>query len=220
MFDVSRGQGLSAAALINEASKTSASIYTVTPANLVNFFMNSNALSASTRDAISQYASLGYEVMSPDRPIDAVSWKAEGYVALDPETGAGAYIISTGINGGEFVEFVECVEQSESLTKTIGSRIQTILIMAAAAALIAAGIVVAGARGGAASPVLVAVMSAVGVSILVFLLMLALLKSVRPINVTGVPFRLRDWIYREANETLCLKGGQRLTPLVCSKDLK
>jgi hypothetical protein len=173
--------------------------------------MNSNALSASTRDAISQYVSLGYEVMSPDRPIDAVSWKAEGYVALDPETGAGAYIISTGINGGEF---------AESLTKTIGSRIQTILIMAAAAALIAAGIVVAGASGGAASPVLVAVMSAVGVSILVFLLMLALLKSVRPINVTGVPFRLRDWIYREANETLCLKGGQRLIPLVCSKDLK
>lgn len=169
IFDLSKGRGFSAAALLSEASKNGIRIYEITQTNIQEFLANSTTLSSSVRLAINNYVDAGYVVMAPVETVDAINWKGEGYVALDPATGSGAYIIASGANGGELSE---CETKSEPLAKSLGDRINTIIILAAVAALIAAGIILAPPSGGTSlggSGVAVAkLMAAVGMTTLAF----------------------------------------------------
>jgi hypothetical protein len=169
VFDLSKGRGVSAISVLNEASYNGLGIHEVNASNLGEFLAAASGLSVDIQDAVAHYASAGYVVLAPASPASTPNWDSQGYVALDPETGAGAYIIATGANGGELLE---CEEKTEPLTKTIGDRILTILVIAAAAALVAAGILGAPPTGGgslAGSGVAVAKMMAVfGMTYLVF----------------------------------------------------
>lgn len=145
IFDISKGRGVSAVAVLKEANENGIGLHEVTQANLSDFLAQANGLAGDTRQAIAGYSEAGYVVMTPASPVDAVNWTAQGYIAIDPVTGSGAYIISTGINGGELIE---CEKKTEPLTKSISSRITTLLIIAAAVALVAAGLVAAPPTGG------------------------------------------------------------------------
>ena len=169
IFDLSKGRGFSAVALLSEASNNGVGVYEITQTNIGEFLTNATALSYGTRQAINNYVDAGYIVMAPVAPVDAVNWKGEGYVALDPETGSGAYIIGSGANGGELLE---CKTKSEPLAKSLGDRINTIIILAAVAALIAAGIILAPPSGGSslggAGVAVAKMMAAIGMTTLAF----------------------------------------------------
>ncbi|MGE3433671.1 MAG: transglutaminase family protein [Ramlibacter sp.] len=169
VFDLSSGRGLSAVALLKEANENGLGIHSITEGNLAEFLNAAVGLSADIRNAINAYVQAGFVVLAPDGPVDAVNWQAQGYIAIDPQTGSGAYIIGTGLNGGELLE---CEEKTEPLTKSLGSKVQTLLVIAAAAALIAAGLAVAPPSGGTSlggtGVVVAQLMKAIGMTTLVF----------------------------------------------------
>src|SRR5690606_694950 len=46
----------------------------------------------------------GKEVSIHQNPINYYGWSGHGYIIIDPETGAGAYKVSGGANGGVLVD--------------------------------------------------------------------------------------------------------------------
>jgi hypothetical protein len=59
--------------------------------------------SAALKVEISNALAAGKEVTVHEAKIDAFGFKGAGYVIVDPETGAGAYKIGGGANGGQLV---------------------------------------------------------------------------------------------------------------------
>jgi hypothetical protein len=63
-------------------------------------------LEISDRDkmAIKNYVNAAQVVIVPKKEVEFYGWKGVGYIAINPETGAGAYIISrTGAGGGHIL---------------------------------------------------------------------------------------------------------------------
>ncbi len=56
----------------------------------------------NTRSRVQQALDAGHEVTIHERPITESGWKGAGYTLIDPTTGAGAYLIDGGSNGGAF----------------------------------------------------------------------------------------------------------------------
>jgi transglutaminase-like putative cysteine protease len=168
IFGLSRGRGISAVSVMSEANYAGVGVHEISAANLSEY-LSTSGLSSGMKEAIAAYTAAGYSVLAPDSFVTTPNWRAQAYIAIDQQTGAGAYIISSGANGGELLE---CEEKTEPLTKTIGDKIMTWLVIAAAAALIAAGLAAAPTTGGGSlggSGVAVAKMMAVfGMTYLVF----------------------------------------------------
>jgi hypothetical protein len=59
------------------------------------------AQSETTRNRVLNYLAIGYEVSIHEAPISIGGWSGAGFVAIDSATGAGAYIIEGGANGGD-----------------------------------------------------------------------------------------------------------------------
>lgn len=52
----------------------------------------------------------GRIVTVPERDIVVGDWQGAGYIAIDPATGAGGYIISGGLAGGSWALLLDCLE--------------------------------------------------------------------------------------------------------------
>lgn len=59
-----------------------------------------SAHSWDTQNRVQQSLDAGYEVTIHERPITVSGWSGAGYTQIDPSTGAGAYTIEGGSNGG------------------------------------------------------------------------------------------------------------------------
>jgi hypothetical protein len=100
-------QGISAVKAIGLAAAQGQKIYTITQdiyranPNIVN--TNLSALSYSTKQGIQNALDAGNEVTTHERPITQSGWTGSGYTFIEPETGAGGYIIDGGSNGGYLV---------------------------------------------------------------------------------------------------------------------
>ena len=64
-----------------------------------------SAHSASTKQAVSNALNAGMEVSIHERPITIDGWTGAGYTKIDPNTGAGGYMIDGGGNGGILQDF-------------------------------------------------------------------------------------------------------------------
>ncbi|MEW6712574.1 MAG: hypothetical protein AB1403_22340, partial [Candidatus Riflebacteria bacterium] len=76
-------------------------IYTITPSNAATALPKlpvGGEVGAEIRNAIQA----GKEVTIHESPITAHGWTGYGYIIVDPETGAGAYLIEGKGNGGWF----------------------------------------------------------------------------------------------------------------------
>ncbi len=92
-------QGVSAVKALQIASAQGQRIYHITPQNqalaLPNLHLDPLAMSE-----ITQALATGKEVIVHTDRISVPGWTGEGYIILDPATGAGAYKITGGGNGG------------------------------------------------------------------------------------------------------------------------
>jgi hypothetical protein len=95
--------GISAAQLLIEASAKQIPIYEINSGNLAAI-LPLLAVDSDVRRDISIAAASGKIVIVPERDLQRQGWSGVGYIILDPDTGAGAYLISGGINGGEIID--------------------------------------------------------------------------------------------------------------------
>ena len=96
-------QGISAVKAIALAAAQGQKIYTITQSvyqanpNIVS--SNLAAHSQSTQDKVQQALDAGYEVTIHETPIVQDGWIGAGYSMIDPNTGAGGYLIDGGVMG-------------------------------------------------------------------------------------------------------------------------
>jgi hypothetical protein len=93
-----RAEAISAVKALAIAASQGQKIYTITQANAAQ--VNELTISAAVKQEITAAINAGKEVTVHQNPITHAGWTGEGYIVIDPETGAGAWKISGGINGG------------------------------------------------------------------------------------------------------------------------
>lgn len=98
-------KGISAVHLISDATDLEIPIYRITQANsaaALPLLQLSSAVESDIRTAVSQ----GKTVLVPEREITDGPWRGVGYIIQDETTGAGAYMIAGGANGGGLLDCV------------------------------------------------------------------------------------------------------------------
>jgi hypothetical protein len=100
--DPSQPQGVSAVKALAIAASQRQKIYTLDNTNQAYHasIVASLATDADTKAEISNALYAGMEVTVHQADINANGWTGMGYMILDPDSGAGAYKISGGANGG------------------------------------------------------------------------------------------------------------------------
>jgi hypothetical protein len=97
-------QGVSAVKALGLAAQAGQKIYTITRAvyannpNIVGSALSAHSI--ETQQAVQNALSVGLEVTIHERPVTISGWSGAGYTTIDPETGAGGYLIEGGSNGG------------------------------------------------------------------------------------------------------------------------
>lgn len=93
------GQGISSIKLLQLANAQEIPIYLINLSNISNilpFLEVSDEIKSNIQDAVNS----GKVVWSPKRNIVHNGWVGVGYIIQDPNSGAGAYLISGGLAGG------------------------------------------------------------------------------------------------------------------------
>jgi len=90
--------GISAVKALAIASQQGQKIYTLTSQN-VNL-LSEITIDIASRQEIQSALNAGKEVTVHEQPINEFGWTGSGYVIVDPDTGAGAYKLNGGGNGG------------------------------------------------------------------------------------------------------------------------
>lgn len=98
-------KGISAVRALQVATQQGQRIYTITSEN-AQYTIPELTLSQSVKDDIMSAVNAGYQVSTSQSNISYAGWSGAGYIILDKETGAGAYKISGGQNGG-VLRFIE-----------------------------------------------------------------------------------------------------------------
>jgi transglutaminase-like putative cysteine protease len=95
----SEGEGVSAVRALQKAIAAGQRVYHITPANQADVLphIRQNSL---TMSEIRASLAVGREVIVHADPITVPGWRGAGYIIFDPQTGAGAWKIGGGANGG------------------------------------------------------------------------------------------------------------------------
>lgn len=101
-------RGVSAMRLIGVAAEQGQRLYSITQQVYANnpgiVGSQLGGHSQSTRDRVSGYLAAGYEVSIHQSPVTVNAWTGAGFIAIDPSTGTGGYLIEGGANGGTVLE--------------------------------------------------------------------------------------------------------------------
>src|SRR5690554_6633489 len=97
--------GISAVKAIQLAAAEGQKIWTITQANL-NTALANIALDNDIKNDIRNAVYAGKEVTTHEKYINFHGRTSAGYIILNPTTGAGAYMISSGENGGDIFGFI------------------------------------------------------------------------------------------------------------------
>jgi hypothetical protein len=95
------GEGVSAVKAIAKAAAAGQKIYTLTAQNAAMVYRLQ--IDDAIRMEIQNALNAGRTVTVHEAPIAVSGWTGTGYIIDDPATGAGAYKISGGANGGAFI---------------------------------------------------------------------------------------------------------------------
>ena len=99
-------QGISAVKAIAIAQSQGQKIYTINPQNR-DTALPKLTLSGSAGEEIRSAINSGKEVTFHESSINAYGWHGVGYSIVDPDTGAGAYLIEGAGNGGVLLTIVQ-----------------------------------------------------------------------------------------------------------------
>jgi hypothetical protein len=94
--------GISAVKALQIAAAEGQKIWTITSAN-VDLAATNLTLPVDVITEIRNSAAAGMEITAHEQPVDFYGSSQVGYIILDPATGAGAYKIGGGENGGEII---------------------------------------------------------------------------------------------------------------------
>ncbi len=99
LFDYEEGRGLSTTQILADANAQNIPIYTITADNIDQIWPRLQ-VSAEVKTDIQNAIGIGQIVIIPEREIQREGWTGSGYIIRDPLTGAGAYLVEGGSNGG------------------------------------------------------------------------------------------------------------------------
>ncbi|HKE94121.1 MAG TPA: DUF6310 domain-containing protein, partial [Povalibacter sp.] len=99
VFGRKERQGLSATEYLTYAASHNVPIQVIAQENL-SAALASLSVSPDVKDDINAAVSTGKIAMIPQRDLNIRGHVGNGYIIVDPETGAGAYLIDGGLNGG------------------------------------------------------------------------------------------------------------------------
>ncbi|QSQ18941.1 hypothetical protein JY651_26685 [Pyxidicoccus parkwayensis] len=99
LFKREQGSGVSAVQLLREANQQQIPIYRITAENYEAIAPRLN-LPADIKNEIYDAVLAGKHVIVSERAPTHGNWKGAGYIIEDPDTGAAAYLINGGLNGG------------------------------------------------------------------------------------------------------------------------
>jgi len=97
------GKGVSAVQLLQDATRAGIPIYHVTQANSAQVLPLLQVPSAVRSDIVNA-VNTGKTVLVPERDFVKDNYRGIGYIVEDPATGAAAYLISGGLNGGGILD--------------------------------------------------------------------------------------------------------------------
>ncbi len=158
--------GFSAMELIGDANRRGIPIYFITSENSAAV-LPLLAVSTAVRNDIVNAVATGKTVLIPEREMSRGDWTGVGYIVEDEETGAAAYLISGGLNGGGRLE---CERDLKPLVRLI-----LIVLLALILILIIIAIIKSlGTLGPVAQPALVSI-----------ILLLAILTGTSPAYAGG-----------------------------------
>ena len=100
--EASPAQGISTVKALAIASAEGQKIWTIDPNN-VNVALAAIDLSSEVESEIRNAVLVGKVAITHEQPINFAGGTNIGYLFIDPETGAGAYLIGSGASGGELV---------------------------------------------------------------------------------------------------------------------
>ena len=115
------GEAVSAVKALQKASQQGQRIYHITQANQAEALPNIRQNSL-TMNEIRAALAVGKEVIVHTDPISVPGWSGAGYVIFDAETGAGAWKIGGGANGGMLQpdDAVDAISWLLSLLENVG----------------------------------------------------------------------------------------------------
>lgn len=128
-------KGISSVHLIAAATAQGVPIYRITPANSGNV-LPLLQVGPTAADDIRTAVNQGKTVIVPERDINIGPWSGVGYIIQDEATGAGAYLISGGANGGGLVNCVK--ELSPQAVQILAVVLLFILLLILAVLLVGA----------------------------------------------------------------------------------
>ncbi len=99
LFDYEEGRGLSTTQILADANAQNIPIYTITADNIDQIWPRLR-VSAEVKTDIQNAIGIGHVVIIPEREIQREGWTGSGYIIRDSLTGAGAYLVEGGSNGG------------------------------------------------------------------------------------------------------------------------
>jgi hypothetical protein len=99
---------VSAVKILQIANENKIPVYSINKNN-INQILPKLQVSQDVKTDIQNSINAGKEVTIPKQNIQYYDWEGVGYTIIDPDTGAGAYIISGGIAGG-WIALIELVK--------------------------------------------------------------------------------------------------------------
>ncbi|MCP4696287.1 MAG: hypothetical protein GY862_05505, partial [Gammaproteobacteria bacterium] len=99
LFGRNTHPAISTARILTEANARNIPVYTVTQAN-VNSVLPQLSVSAEVKADIAHAVNSGKRAIVPKHDLALGNWSGTGYIIQDSATGAGAYLIEGGLNGG------------------------------------------------------------------------------------------------------------------------
>jgi hypothetical protein len=133
VFGREAGTGVSAVRVIQAALASGQRVYKLTSGNADQYF-GLIQMSRELKEEVINALLMGLEVTVPERPQNLNGWEGTAYIAIRPESGAGAYIISGGLRGGD--EAADCQLQPSTQPATAANFSPAVMIAAAIIALI------------------------------------------------------------------------------------
>jgi len=137
LFDYELGRGVSATQVLLEANAQQIPIYAITAEN-IDTVLPLLSVSQEVKTDIINGIHAGQHAIVPQREIQQGNWQGSGYIIQDSITGAGAYLLEGGLNGGA-LEGLSCDASKNPMAALINMVIQVMVLYFNIVAMISFG---------------------------------------------------------------------------------